>query len=244
MNHRLLTLEQKAQNRRDRQKRNRTARRERRRAAIFETLPLPQYVVLLAAGELNAKDVFDLHYGDLRGSKHLVRKVWRETELMYEGTPTLPVVEDSELKDVERPRRRLDEANIASLAFEGQFEGGRQAYAVVAEQDGVAIARGDWAFFEHENLQNLLPGLHIPVRLCRREYLVNLHTDEGDNPVCLDFHSIDYTPLIRCEVRPTPSVNPRWRRRPREFPDDVRDIEQERREFEALWRSIKSPSSA
>ena len=322
MNHRLLTLEQKAQNRRDRQKRNRTARREKRRGAIFDTLPLPQYVVLLAAGELNAEDVFELHYGDLRGSKHLVRKVRRETELMYEGTPTLPLVEDSELKDVERPKRRLDNAHIGPLpawfsapplpvpeghysqreqfemlnafplrsycryrvlefakkllrldlpttafvagksldggpyteeeilsfeqavAFKGHFEGGRQAYAVVVEQDGVAIARGDWAFFEHENLQNLLPGLNIPERLCRREYLVNLHTTEGDNPVCLDLHSIDYTPLIRCDVRPIPSVNPRWRRRPREFPDDVRDLEQERRDFEALRRFIKSLSSA
>ena len=97
MNPRLLTPEQKAQNRRDRQKRNKSVRQQKRRTAILDALPLAQYVVLLAAGELNAEDVFELHYGDLRGSKHLVRKVRRETELMYEGTPTLPLVEDSEM---------------------------------------------------------------------------------------------------------------------------------------------------
>ena len=149
--------------------------------------------------------------------------------------------------------RRLDggpytKQEIASFErtamFQQLFEMGRQSYAVVVEQDGVAITRGDWAFFEHAELLDLLPGLHMPERLCRREYLVNLHTTEGDNPVCLDFHSIDYTPLIRCEVRPPTSIKPRWRRRPREFPDYVRDLEQERRDFEALRRTIKSPSSA
>ena len=131
-----------------------------------------------------------------------------------------------------------------TVMFRHLFETGRQTYAVVVEQDGLAMARGDWAFFEHAELLDLLPGLHMPQRLCRREYLVNLHTTEGDNPVCLDLHSIDYTPLVRCDVRPVPPLHPHRRRRPREFPDYVRNLEQERREFEALWRSIKSTSSA
>lgn len=291
MNPRLLTPEDKAQNKRDRLTRNKTARKEKRRAEIFATLPMPQYAVLLAAGELNPEDVFELHYGDLRGSKNLVRKVWRETELMYEGTPTLPLVDDSELKDVGRPKRRLDKANAGllpagfsapplplpvghcsqserlemlnapalrsycryrvlefaqkllhfdlpttalvagkslnggpytgeeiarfehALAFDSHFEGGRQAYAVVVAQDGLPIARGDWAFFEHDDLQNLLPELHVPDRLRRNEYLVNLHGGEFGGPEGLDIHSLRYAPLVRCELGPTQrwANGGRWR---------------------------------
>ena len=71
---------------------------------------------------------------------------------------------------------------------------------MVDAQDGLPIARGDWAFFEHENLQNILPRVRIPDRLVRREYLVNLHTGEFGNPVCLDIHSLNYAPLVRCEL--------------------------------------------
>ena len=78
---------------------------------------------------------------------------------------------------------------------------GRQIYSVVFMEDGLERAVGDWAFFEHEDLQNLLSGFRIPDRLCRREYLINLHA-EGDNLACLDLHSITYTPLARCDVRP------------------------------------------
>ena len=77
---------------------------------------------------------------------------------------------------------------------------GRDEYAVLVMEDGLERAEGDWTFFEHENLQNILPGLQLPERLVRREYLLNLHTGKFVNLTCLDIHSLSYAPLVRCEL--------------------------------------------
>ena len=84
--------------------------------------------------------------------------------------------------------------------FHSFYFAGQENYAVAVVEDGLERAEGDWALLEHDDLLNLLPRVRIPERLVRREYLLNLHTGEFGNLACLDIHSMDYDPLMRCEM--------------------------------------------
>ena len=84
--------------------------------------------------------------------------------------------------------------------FHSFYYAGQENYAVLVMEDGLERAEGDWALLEHDDLLNLLPGLRIPDRLVRREYLLRLHTGEFGNLTCLDIHSLSYAPLVRCEL--------------------------------------------
>jgi len=127
--------------------------------------------------------------------------------------------------------------NLTRLtAFQNTFEKGRMVYAIAVRQEGLAVAAGDWGFFEHDWLFGLLKGLRLPARMHRKEYLARLHSNEFEGPIALDLYSLNYAPLIHCDL-----TCPRKRvphREPKEFPDFVRDLAREARESEELWRDI------
>jgi hypothetical protein len=54
-----------------------------------------------------------------------------------------------------------------------QYSHGRTRFASLAASSHVPQFRGDWAYFDHSDLEILLPGIVIPTRLKRYDYLTN-----------------------------------------------------------------------
>jgi hypothetical protein len=57
--------------------------------------------------------------------------------------------------------------------FWNQYAEGRATYLTICAKEDVPRFRGDWAFFGREKLEMLLPGINIPDKLKRDEYLTN-----------------------------------------------------------------------
>jgi hypothetical protein len=64
--------------------------------------------------------------------------------------------------------------------FWNHFEEGRARYAALVGATAMAQFQGDWAYFDAEQLDALLPCLIIPTRLKRHDYLTN-YVSEGSN---------------------------------------------------------------
>lgn len=71
--------------------------------------------------------------------------------------------------------------------FWNLYGAGRQAYAAAVEQKEMPPMAGDWALFEAAQLEELLPGVSIPIHLRRKAYVTNLMPEPPG--LCLDLHS-------------------------------------------------------
>jgi len=76
------------------------------------------------------------------------------------------------------------------------YSAGRDRFANLVAHGSVANLSGDWAFFEHSQIEGLLPGIIVPTRLRRHDYLTNAIHARGE--FCLDVHAgLDARPLFR-----------------------------------------------
>lgn len=76
------------------------------------------------------------------------------------------------------------------------YSAGRERFANLVANGSVASLSGDWACFEHSQIEELLPGIVVPTRLCRYDYLTNAIHARGE--FCLDVHAgLDARPLFR-----------------------------------------------
>jgi hypothetical protein len=57
--------------------------------------------------------------------------------------------------------------------FWDRYSQGRTRFASLAASGHVPQFRGDWAYFDHTDLEILLPGIVIPKRLKRSDYITN-----------------------------------------------------------------------
>lgn len=57
--------------------------------------------------------------------------------------------------------------------FWDQYSSGRTRFASLAAASHVPRFCGDWAYFDHADLESLLPGIVVPKRLKRYDYLTN-----------------------------------------------------------------------
>ena len=88
------------------------------------------------------------------------------------------------------------EATRRARSFWNRFQQGRARYARLVAKGQIPGLRGDWAFFEASEFQRLLPGIVIPKRLRRHEYLTRWVTESS--PVSLDVYAgLDGAPLFR-----------------------------------------------
>lgn len=94
----------------------------------------------------------------------------------------------------------LDTMNRA-IAFQNLLADGHSMYRAMVAVGELAAIAGAWAFFSKERLGELLPGLRLPLRLQRDEYLVNVIAGADSNPVCLDLHGLRYRPICRHPLR-------------------------------------------
>jgi hypothetical protein len=79
--------------------------------------------------------------------------------------------------------------------FWNRYEDGRIAYRGCLDAGEIKPVEGDWAFFESDELQALLPGVAMPRMFRRNSYLTNLvRNSEG---LCLDLHSRNGSPFGR-----------------------------------------------
>lgn len=79
------------------------------------------------------------------------------------------------------------EATSRARAFWTHYDRGRSDYATLVAKNEIAALEGDWAWFDHDDFELLLPQAVIPSRLRRHEYLTNWHCD-GLNFI-LDVHT-------------------------------------------------------
>ena len=76
------------------------------------------------------------------------------------------------------------------------YSAGRERFANLVANGAVANFSGDWASFEHSEIEALLPGIFVPARLRRYDYLTNAIYVAGE--FCLDVHAgLDARPLFR-----------------------------------------------
>jgi len=83
----------------------------------------------------------------------------------------------------------------ASRFFWDRYDEGRTCYRALAQSGQVPSGAGDWAYFDSSGLDELLPGVHVPKRLRRPEYLANLVNNKAE--LCMDVYSFQMLPLFR-----------------------------------------------
>jgi hypothetical protein len=84
----------------------------------------------------------------------------------------------------------------AARDFWRAYSAGRERFANLVANGGVANPSGDWASFEHSQIEALLPGIVVPTRLRRHDYLTNAIHAGGE--FCLDVHAgLEVRPLFR-----------------------------------------------
>ena len=97
--------------------------------------------------------------------------------------------------------------------FWNLYEEGRARYAVLVAHQRIPPLAGDWASFEQADLERLLPGIVIPRRLKRHEYVTNwiadaisfsLDVHAGSNGAPLFQHRFfdEFSPLVFGKPRP------------------------------------------
>ena len=87
-------------------------------------------------------------------------------------------------------------ATRAARDFWRAYSAGRERFANLVANGAVANLSGDWASFEHSQIEALLPGIVVPTRLRRHDYLTNAIHAGGE--FCLDVHAgLDGRPLFR-----------------------------------------------
>jgi hypothetical protein len=94
----------------------------------------------------------------------------------------------------------VDSMNRA-IAFQNLLADSHARYRGMVALGEIAAAAGAWAFFSQESLHAFLPGLRLPLRLRRDEYLVNVIAGADDKPECLDLHGVRYKPICRHPLR-------------------------------------------
>jgi hypothetical protein len=73
---------------------------------------------------------------------------------------------------------------------------GRERFSNLVANGAMTNLAGNWASFEHGQLERLLPGVIVPTRLRRHDYLTNAIW--GDNELSLDLHAgLNAQPLFR-----------------------------------------------
>lgn len=88
------------------------------------------------------------------------------------------------------------DATRQARSFWNRFQQGQDRYARLVAKGQIPRLSGDWAFFEVSEFERLLPGIVIPTRLRRHEYVIKWVT-EGP-PSSLDVYAgLDGTPLFR-----------------------------------------------
>ena len=72
----------------------------------------------------------------------------------------------------------IDENDIAAIQsareFHNRYGEGRARYAVLSAGGKIEEFQGDWAYFDHDQILELLPGIIVPTKLKRHQYLTNL----------------------------------------------------------------------
>jgi hypothetical protein len=71
--------------------------------------------------------------------------------------------------------------------FWKRFCQGQSRYHALSQAEAVPHLTGNWAYFDADELENLLPGIIVPTRLKRHDYLANYVSDEGESS--LDIYS-------------------------------------------------------
>jgi hypothetical protein len=88
------------------------------------------------------------------------------------------------------------EATGQARSFWNRFQHGRARYAHLVANGQIPRLMGDLSFFEASEFQCLLPGIVIPTRLRRHEYLTNWVRD-GDSFSLDVYAGLDGAPLFR-----------------------------------------------
>jgi hypothetical protein len=77
-------------------------------------------------------------------------------------------------KLITEPIDRHDLVAIQSAReFRYQYGQGRARYAVLLAEGKIQEFQGDWSYFDHDQFQDLLPGIIVPTKLKRHHYLAN-----------------------------------------------------------------------
>ncbi len=80
--------------------------------------------------------------------------------------------------------------------FWKQYPAGQERFSNLVANGVMANLAGKWGVFEHDELEQLLPGIIVPTRLRRHDYLTNAIHAGGE--FCLDVHAgLDVRPLFR-----------------------------------------------
>ena len=112
------------------------------------------------------------------------------------------------------------EATRQARLFWNRFRHGRARYARLLVKGQIPQLAGDWALFENSDFEQLLPGIVIPTRLQRHEYLTSW-VREGDSFSLDVYAGLDGAPLFR---HPFPEqFNPLFFGRPRRDIKPIRD---------------------
>ena len=87
-------------------------------------------------------------------------------------------------------------ATRAARTFWDLYEQGRARYSLFTANTHSAKRVGDWAHFDHSELEKLLPGILVPTRLTRHDYLTN-YVAESPDPALDVYSVVDQSPLFR-----------------------------------------------
>jgi hypothetical protein len=79
------------------------------------------------------------------------------------------------------------DATRRARAFWNRFRRGRAGYVRLVAKGQIPGLKGDWAFFEASEFRRLLPGIVIPTRLRRHQYLTRWITESA--PFSLDVYA-------------------------------------------------------
>ena len=95
--------------------------------------------------------------------------------------------------------------------FWSEYSAGRERFSNLVANGAISNWQGDWASFEHNDLERALPGIVVPTRLRRHDYVTNAIWDARQFSV--DVHAgLDGRPLFR---HPFPDAfNPLYYGRP------------------------------
>jgi hypothetical protein len=68
-------------------------------------------------------------------------------------------------------------ATQGAREFRNRYGEGRARHAVLLAERKIQEFEGDWAYFDHDQFQDLLPGIIVPSKLKRHHYLTNWVTN-------------------------------------------------------------------
>jgi hypothetical protein len=88
------------------------------------------------------------------------------------------------------------EATYTARGFWKQYRAGEERFRNLVANGDMANLAGKWAVFEHDQFEALLPGIVVPTRLRRHDYLTNPVWKSGE--LSLDVHAgLDAQPLFQ-----------------------------------------------